>query len=141
MKTKNSECIFQIKGRFFKKKFYSIPSNDLKVYSIETNKINLKQNHAKRLLIISVLLVARTSGFLVNPGDATELLAEIGQLREAVSALTNQVRSSCGCASTMAPRCPDGWTMLNKIKNKINPVTILASFQRPGKTPKLPARS
>lgn len=71
----------------------------------------------KGLLLISVLLVARTdvsSGFLVNPGDATELLAEIGQLKETVSALTNQVRSSCGCASTLAPRCPDGWTMFDK---------------------------
>uniref|UniRef100_K1RCD1 Low affinity immunoglobulin epsilon Fc receptor n=1 Tax=Magallana gigas TaxID=29159 RepID=K1RCD1_MAGGI len=71
----------------------------------------------KGLLLISVLLVARidvSSGFLVNPGDASEILAEIGQLKEAVSTLTNQVKSSCGCASTLAPRCPDGWTMFDK---------------------------
>ncbi|XP_056001586.1 uncharacterized protein LOC125654833 [Ostrea edulis] len=54
-----------------------------------------------------------SGGFLINPGDGNEILAEVSQLREMLTLLTAQVKSSCGCATSPGSRCPDGWTMFS----------------------------
>ena len=65
------------------------------------------------LLLLCLYVVALgglSDGFLANPGDTNEVLSEIQQVREMISVLTEQVRSTCGCAAAMTSRCPDGWT-------------------------------
>ena len=62
------------------------------------------------LLCLNVALGGYFNGFLANPGDTNEVLSEIQQVREMISVLTEQVRSTCGCAAAMTSRCPDGWT-------------------------------
>ncbi|XP_061186317.1 perlucin-like protein [Saccostrea echinata] len=65
------------------------------------------------ILVLLVTFHGFSAGFLANPGDGDEIMAEISHLRQAIQELSTQVKSSCGCASTLKPRCPDGWEMFD----------------------------